>query len=80
MKKNLIALAVVVALFGVMGVAMLSAKQDASAQNASGTAAASNDGTVKICPHSGLPCDGDDDCESECESEGAADCENGCEE
>ena len=73
MKKNLIAFAVVVVLFGVLGVAMLSAKQNAGGENASEAAvSAPNDDTVKICPYSGLPCDGDGDCESDCES--------GCEE
>lgn len=73
MKKNLIALVVVVLLFGALGVAMLGAKQNDDSASASGAAStASSDATVKICPHSGLPCDGDDDCESGCES--------GCEE
>lgn len=73
MKKNLIALGVVVLLFGALGIAMLSAKQNVGDVPASETAA--SDATVKICPHSGLPCDGDDDCESGCESEDAGDCE-----
>ncbi len=73
MKKNLITLAVVVALFGALSVAMLGAKQDAGLENSS--EAVVSDATVKICPHSGLPCDGDGDCESDCESEGTGDCE-----
>lgn len=82
MKKNLIVLGVVVALFAAMGAVMMNASKQAGAESvANEDVAVQNDGTVKICPHSGLPCDGDGDCEDGgCgDSEGCDGGEGGCE-
>lgn len=81
MKKNLIVLSVVIALFGVMGVVMMNSAKNAGAESvANEDVAIQNDGTVKICPHSGLPCDGDGDCEGDgCgDAEGCGEAEGGC--
>lgn len=77
MKKNLIVFGVVIALFGAMGVAMMNSAKKAEAESvASEGVAAQNDGTVKICPHSGLPCDGDGDCEGDACGEAEGGCEH----
>ena len=81
MKKNLIVLGDVIALFGVMGVVMMNSAKNAGAESvANEDVAIQNDGTVKICPHSGLPCDGDGDCEGDgCgDAEGCGEAEGGC--
>lgn len=81
MKKNLIVLGVVIALFGVMGVVMMNSAKNAGAESvANEDVAIQNDGTVKICPHSGLPCDGDGDCEGDgCgDAEECGEAEGGC--
>ncbi len=81
MKKNLIVLGVVIALFGVMGVVMMNSAKNAGAESvANEDVAIQNDGTVKICPYSGLPCDGDGDCEGDgCgDAEGCGEAEGGC--
>lgn len=59
MKKKIISVFVVLFLFGLMAVFMHSIENKNHSQNASAQGAA-----VKICPHSGLPCDGDGDCET----------------
>ena len=82
MKKNLIVLGVVVALFGLMGVVTMNSAKKAGAESvANEEVAVQNDGTVKICPHSGLPCDGDGDCEGGgCgDAEGCDSAAGGCE-
>ena len=82
MKKNLIGLGVVVALVGLMGVVTMNSAKKAGAESvANEDVAVQNDGTVKICPHSGLPCDGDGDCEDGgCgDAEGCDGADGGCE-
>ena len=67
MKKNLLSAIVVATLFGVLAIAAVAAKNSsASSTDASGKEQAS---AVKICPHSGLPCTGDGECEDDCEEE-----------
>ena len=39
------------------------------ADSAAASSASASDANVKICPHSGLPCEGDGDCEADCEEE-----------
>lgn len=69
MKKNIVPIVVVVVLFACVAVVSFASK-------GSGTAARSREGTgdatVKICPHSGLPCEGDGDCEEDCEENSSA--------
>ena len=63
MKKNLVSIIVVVALFAALSVfALGSKKNDSATTNGSGKDAAS---AVKICPNTGLPCTGDGDCDEE---------------
>lgn len=77
MKKNLIVLGVVIVLFGAMGAVAVFSGGNAGPESVVDEAAASNvDGAVKICPHSGLPCDGDGDCESGDGCEGGDGCEH----
>ena len=69
MKKNLIPLLVVVALFAIFACVSYSSKGNADAPNdanSTATATAASSGRVKICPRSGLPCEGDGDCGDEC--------------
>ncbi len=64
MKKDLVSVIVIVVLFGALGLVALGSKE----KNA-GTDADAKDqaNAVKICPSSGLPCDGDGDCGEDCE-------------
>ena len=67
MKKNLVSIIVVVALFAALSVfALGSKKNDSTTTTGSGKDAAS---AVKICPNTGLPCTGDGDCDEECDEE-----------
>ena len=65
MKKNIVPIAVVVILFVCVAVVSFASKGSASSKSAPAT----KDATVKICPHSGLPCEGDGDCEEGCDAE-----------
>lgn len=60
MKRNLIAAVVALFLFGIVALAMSTSKKETT-EPSSETRGAS----VKICPHSGLPCEGDGDCDEE---------------
>lgn len=64
MKKNLISVIIIVALFGAFGLVALGSKEKSDGVNASAKDPAN---AVKICPNSGLPCDGDGDCDEDCE-------------
>ena len=65
MKRKLIAALVVLLLFGGAAFALLGTKEPSRKQEPAPSSAA-----VKICPHSGLPCDGDGGCDGEeCGSE-----------
>ena len=64
MKKNLVSVVVIVVLFGALGLFALGSKGE-SAGNAEGAKDQAN--AVKICPNSGLPCDGDGECGGDCE-------------
>ncbi len=66
MKKNLVSVIVIVALFGALAFVALDTKGDNNAVDASAKDQAN---AVKICPHSGLPCTGEEDCDEECEEE-----------
>ncbi len=62
MKKNIVPIVVVVVLFACVAVVSFASKDSAPKTTSNGA----QDATVKICPHSGLPCEGDGDC-GECE-------------
>lgn len=66
MKKNLVSIIVIVALFGALSVFALAGKKNDANSNANAKDAAS---AVKICPNTGLPCTGDGDCEEGCDEE-----------
>ena len=71
MKKNLVPIIVVVVLFACVAVVSFASKgSDGGSSKSEGA-----NGTVKICPHSGLPCEGDGDCGEDCDGEG---CEESC--
>lgn len=68
MKKNIVPIVVVVFLFTCAAIVSFVSKGNASnASPETPAAAEAHDATVKICPHSGLPCEGEGDCEDECE-------------
>ncbi|MGN1065308.1 MAG: hypothetical protein ACI4QC_07840 [Thermoguttaceae bacterium] len=69
MKKNIVPIAVVVVLFACVAVVSFGSRGSSSsdADSAAASSASASDANVKICPHSGLPCEGDGDCEEDCE-------------
>lgn len=69
MRRKAIALFVVILLFGGAAFALLGTKEKEE-NNAADTSSAA----VKICPHSGLPCDGDGDCQDEESQSCGSDC------
>ena len=66
MKKNLVSVIVIVALFGALGLVALGSKEESAGVDASAKDQAN---AVKICPHSGLPCTGEGDCDEDCEED-----------
>ena len=66
MKKNLVSVIVIVALFGALAFVALDTKGENGAVDANAKDQAN---AVKICPHSGLPCTGEGDCDETCEDE-----------
>ena len=67
MKKNLVSVIVVVALFAALGVFALGAKKNDDSNGVPGGKDAAS--AVKICPNTGLPCTDAGDCEEECDEE-----------
>lgn len=66
MKRKLIAALVVILLFGGAAFALLGTKESVKEPSADASGAVDTSGAaVKICPHSGLPCDGDGDCQDD---------------
>ena len=70
MKKNLVSVIVIVALFGALAFVALDTKGENGAVDANAKDQAN---AVKICPHSGLPCTGEGDCDETCEDESDVD-------
>ena len=66
MKKNLVSVIVIVALFGALGLVALGSKEESAGVDAG---AKDQVNAVKICPHSGLPCTGEGDCDEDCEED-----------
>lgn len=70
MKRKLIAATVAALLFGAMAFAMLGSQEktslpESAVSETSATSTRTESAAVKICPHSGLPCEGDGDCGEE---------------
>ena len=72
MKKKFVIAFIVTILFGVMAVIMTASNESARPASTPQNAA------VKICPHSGLPCDGDGECDdaNECGKGTHASCDS----
>ncbi len=70
MKRKIIAAIVVLFLFGIVAMAISQSKNNASPSE--------KNASVKICPHTGLPCEGDGDCDegSDCDSHVDGDCDS----